>query len=58
VSLGCGDVDFAAIVAALKCAGFRGWHVMEQDSVLRDAAAACAPHEEVQRSIEYLAALA
>ena len=32
--LGQGDVDIAAIVVALDGAGYRGWYVMEQDTVL------------------------
>ena len=32
--LGAGDVDIAAIVATLTAAGYRGWYVLEQDTVL------------------------
>ncbi|MDR0433186.1 MAG: TIM barrel protein [Bifidobacteriaceae bacterium] len=58
VPLGLGDVDFAAIVSALNRVGFRGWYVMEQDTVLPSPDAASGPSRDVQRSIEYLAALA
>src|SRR5690606_42114536 len=30
--LGEGDVDFAAVVAALDAVGFTGWYVLEQDT--------------------------
>jgi inosose dehydratase len=58
VPLGDGDVDFAAIVDALDRAGFHGWYVMEQDTVLTDESAASGPRDAVRKSIEYLAALA
>ena len=34
VPLGEGDVDVAAIVAALEGAGYAGWYVLEQDAIL------------------------
>ncbi|WP_338749293.1 TIM barrel protein [Janibacter alittae] len=34
VALGEGDVDIAAIVSALEGAGYAGWYVLEQDTIL------------------------
>jgi inosose dehydratase len=53
--LGQGDVDVAAIVAALAGAGYDGWYVMEQDTVL-DAAPPPGegPVADVRASLEYL----
>lgn len=34
VPLGSGDVDVAAIVGALEGAGYAGWYVLEQDTIL------------------------
>lgn len=37
VPLGTGDVDIASIVSSLEAAGYDGWYVLEQDTVLDDA---------------------
>jgi inosose dehydratase len=52
VPLGQGDVDLAAIVSALEDAGYQGWYVLEQDTVLdgeRDD-----PVHAVRASIDWL----
>ncbi len=56
--LGEGDVDFAAIVAALDAVGFDGWYVLEQDTILTaEPAAGEGPVDDVRRSLDYLTAL-
>lgn len=56
--LGQGDVDFAAIVAALDAVGFAGWYVLEQDTVLTaEPRAGDGPAHDVRRSLEYLRSL-
>ena len=53
--LGRGDVDLAGIVAALDAAGYDGWYVMEQDTVLdAEPAAGEGPLADVQASLEHL----
>ncbi|GAA0942163.1 TIM barrel protein [Nonomuraea longicatena] len=53
--LGQGDVDIAAIVAALGASGYTGWYVMEQDVILTG------PHQDpaadVSSSLAYLSEL-
>ncbi|MFC0531979.1 TIM barrel protein [Phytohabitans kaempferiae] len=53
--LGDGDVDVAGIVAALTAAGYTGWYVLEQDTML-DAAPAdgAGPIGDVRASLAYL----
>jgi inosose dehydratase len=58
VPLGQGDVDFATIVAALTTAGFDGWYVMEQDTILPAEPADEGPLAAVRASIAYLKSLA
>lgn len=56
--LGDGDLDIAAIVAALEGADYRGWYVLEQDCALHgEPAAGEGPVGDVRRSIDFLAAL-
>ncbi|MEV0719258.1 TIM barrel protein [Asanoa sp. NPDC050611] len=52
VPLGQGDVDLAAIVTALEDAGYQGWYVLEQDTVLDGESDG--PVEAVRASIEWL----
>jgi len=53
--LGGGDLDIAAIVAALEAAGYQGWYVLEQDCALTgEPAAEQGPVGDVRRSIDYL----
>jgi inosose dehydratase len=56
--LGRGDVDIAQIVAALERAGYDGWYVLEQDTVLDAAASDEGPLDDVRASLHFLAALA
>jgi len=50
--LGRGDVDIAGIVAALEGAGYQGWYVLEQDTVL--AGPADDPVVDVRASLAFL----
>ncbi|MDR2373651.1 MAG: TIM barrel protein [Bifidobacteriaceae bacterium] len=56
--LGQGDIDFKAIVAALDKAGFDGWYVMEQDTILDAEPTGEGPLANVRASIAFLAGLA
>ena len=66
VPLGAGDVDIAAIVTSLETAGYRGWYVLEQDTVLPasgdDEAESpdpgARPVSDVRRSLEFLRGVA
>lgn len=49
--LGQGDIDLPAIIASLERAGYRGWYVLEQDTILSEGAN---PVEGVRRSIEFV----
>ena len=52
--LGTGDVDVAAIVGHLRAAGYDGWYVMEQDTVLDDEPSGEGPVVDVRTSAEHL----
>jgi len=56
--LGQGDVDLAAIVGALDKAGFDGWYVLEQDTILVEEPTGEGPAKDVRSSIAYLHSLA
>jgi len=56
-SLGQGDVDIAGLVAALRTAGYDGWYVLEQDTVLTGPPEGEGPAADVRASIEYLRSL-
>ncbi len=57
--LGRGDVDLAAIVAALDSVGYAGWYVMEQDCVLdREPEPGQGPLADVRASLDRLTLLA
>jgi inosose dehydratase len=58
--LGQGDVDIAAIVGSLEGAGYDGWYVLEQDTILAEAPALAdrGPIADVRASIEHLMAIA
>lgn len=58
VPLGQGDVDVAAIVTALEDHGYRGWYVLEQDTILADEPVNAGPAEDVRISFYYLLGLA
>jgi inosose dehydratase len=55
--LGQGDVDVARIVHVLEGAGYTGWYVLEQDTMLDDAASDDGPLADVRASIDFLRAL-
>jgi len=56
--LGQGDVDVAGLVGALRAAGYRGWFVLEQDTVLAGEPAGEGPVADVRASVAYLRSLA
>jgi inosose dehydratase len=58
VPLGTGDVDFATIVSVLSEAGYDGWYVLEQDTILTEQPAEDGgPIRDVAASIAYLRSL-
>jgi inosose dehydratase len=56
-ALGQGDIDFKSIVDALTAAGFDGWYVMEQDTILPGEPAGEGPLRDVRTSVAYLRSL-
>ncbi|WP_205718400.1 TIM barrel protein [Actinomadura sp. WMMA1423] len=57
--LGEGDIDIPDIIRTLEAAGYEGWWVMEQDTVLTDEPAqGTGPYGDVRRSLDYLAGVA
>ncbi len=58
--LGRGDVDIAAIVGSLEGAGYDGWYVLEQDTILAGppVAGEPGPIDDVRASIEHLRGIA
>ncbi len=56
VPLGDGDVGVLDLVDVLEAAGYRGWYVMEQDTMLADGGAAQAdrPWRDTERSVQHL----
>jgi inosose dehydratase len=56
--LGQGDVDIAAIVRTLESAGYDGWYVMEQDTILAGEPTGEGPVVDVRASIAFLQSLA
>ena len=55
--LGQGDVDVAGLVGALRGAGYQGWFVLEQDTVLTAEPAGPGPAGDVRASLAYLRSL-
>ncbi|MET8651003.1 TIM barrel protein [Nocardia aurea] len=55
--LGAGDVDIAALVRVMRSAGYRGWYVIEQDTVLDTGASAEIPSGDMRVSLDYLSAV-
>jgi inosose dehydratase len=59
--LGQGDVDVAAIVTSLEGAGYTGWYVLEQDTILdgepTDGGLTRPPVDDVRLSLEHLRAV-
>lgn len=58
VPLGRGDVDVTAIVTALEDAGYAGWYVLEQDTVLDAAPTGEGPRGDVVESLDHLLGIA
>ncbi|MEW1951820.1 TIM barrel protein [Terrabacter sp. NPDC080008] len=54
VPLGRGDVDVRAIVGALEDAGYAGWYVLEQDTVLEGPPDGEGPKGQVIESLNHL----
>ncbi|MET0196457.1 MAG: TIM barrel protein, partial [Rhodococcus fascians] len=52
--LGTGDVDIAKVVNELLDAGFDGWFVLEQDTILAEEPAGAGPVSDVISSVAYL----
>ncbi|MDN3352333.1 TIM barrel protein [Actinomadura sp. DC4] len=56
--LGDGDVDVPGIVGALTTAGYTGWYVMEQDTILgAEPAPGAGPAGDVLRSVAFMEAV-
>ncbi|MEU7628914.1 TIM barrel protein [Nocardia sp. NPDC049220] len=58
VPLGEGDVDIAALVRSVQAANYRGWYVMEQDTILGATDSAQLPSRDAERSLRHLADIA
>ena len=57
--LGQGDVDVAGIVELLESAGYQGWYVLEQDTMLdAEPAPGSGPRDDVRASVAFLHRLA
>ncbi|TDC91022.1 TIM barrel protein [Actinomadura sp. 7K507] len=57
--LGDGDIDISGIIRALEGAGYEGWYVMEQDTVLtEEPAEGGGPYDDVRRSLDFLTGVA
>jgi len=52
--LGEGDIDMAAIVGALEGAGYTGWYVLEQDTILTEEPRGQGPVADVWASADHL----
>jgi inosose dehydratase len=55
--LGQGDVDVAGLVSALRGAGYAGWYVLEQDTILTGEPGGEGPVVDVRASVAYLQGL-
>jgi inosose dehydratase len=55
--LGQGDVDIAGVVGALEAAGYDGWYVLEQDTILDGPPRDAGPVQAVRESLSYLRGL-
>lgn len=53
-ALGEGDARIPEIIAALRGAGYDGWYVLEQDTVIENEADAARALENARRSIEFI----
>jgi inosose dehydratase len=53
--LGTGDIDIAGIVRTLESAGYQGWYVMEQDTILQaEPEPGAGPRGDVRASVDFL----
>ncbi|MEV5576735.1 TIM barrel protein [Spirillospora sp. NPDC052269] len=53
--LGQGDIDIAGIIGSLEGAGYKGWYVLEQDTILKSEPAPDAgPRRDVRTSLAFL----
>ncbi|HZG90158.1 MAG TPA: sugar phosphate isomerase/epimerase [Pseudonocardia sp.] len=55
--LGRGDIDLAGLVGVLEGHGYRGWYVLEQDTVLTGEPAGEGPVTDVRASVAHLRTL-
>jgi inosose dehydratase len=55
--LGQGDVDVAGLVGALRAAGYGGWYVLEQDTILTGEPSGEGPAGDARASVAYLQGL-
>ncbi|WP_433166669.1 sugar phosphate isomerase/epimerase family protein [Kribbella sp. CA-247076] len=56
--LGAGDIDLTTIVATLESSGYRGWYVLEQDTILQSRPTGDGPLADVRASIAQLRSIA
>jgi len=56
--LGAGDIDIATIVGTLEQAGYDGWYVLEQDTILPERPTGEGPVVDVRTSIAHLREIA
>jgi inosose dehydratase len=56
--LGAGDIDLTTIVATLENSGYRGWYVLEQDTILQSRPTDEGPLTDVRASIAHLHTIA
>ena len=54
VPLGTGDVDLTGILGVLHTAGYSGWYVMEQDTILSGPEQAAAALDDIAASLAFL----
>ena len=54
VPLGAGDVDLTGILGLLSGAGYSGWYVMEQDTILSGPEQAAAALDDIAASLAFL----
>jgi inosose dehydratase len=55
--LGDGDIDFGAVASALDKHAYRGWWVLEQDTILQSPPTGDGPVADVRRSADHLRSL-
>lgn len=56
--LGAGDIDIAAIIGSLEGAGYDGWYVLEQDTVIdHEPAPGAGPLADVRACADFLAGI-